>query len=383
MRLAFTNVGAHGHVNPTLAVIDELVARGCDVHYLAPEPFRACLESAGAAFHAYDSLFEAAPRVRAESGFDTADLPLRLAEDCAHSLPQLLARLETLAPDLVVYDALCHGGRLAARRLGIPAARLCPVLPTNEAWNVPKALGLPPPLASRELREKVLARVLPVLQAHGLGALPPAEIFDFQASLNVVQLARAFHPAADRFGAGFEFVGPCLREFPPGDGGDELFISLGTVFNDWPEFYRHCFAAFGDDGRPVRMSTGRAASELSLPATFEVAPYVDQRRALSKSRAFVTHGGINSLMEAAFHGVPVVVVPQMPEQRVNAARVAELGMGIVLPPEKVGEESLRRAVGTVCENPSFRTAARAIGDWGRAAGGARRAADLLQVFASC
>ena len=127
MRIAFTNVGAHGHVNPTLEVARSLVERGAEVHYFAPEPFRAAIAETGARFEPYESFFEGASP-RSESGFDVAELPIRLAEDCALSLPQLLPRLKALAPDLVVYDALCHGGRLAARRLGLRAARICPVL---------------------------------------------------------------------------------------------------------------------------------------------------------------------------------------------------------------------------------------------------------------
>ena len=49
-------------------------------------------------------------------------------------------------------------------------------------------------------------------------------------------------------------------------------------------------------------------------------------------RAFLTHGGINSLLEAAYHGVPVVMLPLMADQLDNAMRAEELGMGLTIRP---------------------------------------------------
>ena len=44
---------SHGHVNPTLGLVDALVRRGERVTYFASEPFRERVEATGAAFKAY------------------------------------------------------------------------------------------------------------------------------------------------------------------------------------------------------------------------------------------------------------------------------------------------------------------------------------------
>lgn len=41
-------------------------------------------------------------------------------------------------------------------------------------------------------------------------------------------------------------------------------------------------------------------------------------------KAFITHGGSNSMYESAFHGVPVVCIPIMGDQLDNAAKVSWL-----------------------------------------------------------
>lgn len=51
---------------------------------------------------------------------------------------------------------------------------------------------------------------------------------------------------------------------------------------------------------------------------------------LQRATAFVSHGGMNSTMESLYYGVPMVVIPQMPEQAMTARRVDELGLGLML-----------------------------------------------------
>ena len=47
-KLLFINGPAEGHINPTLAVVQELVRRGEEVVYFTTENFRERLESTGA-----------------------------------------------------------------------------------------------------------------------------------------------------------------------------------------------------------------------------------------------------------------------------------------------------------------------------------------------
>jgi UDP:flavonoid glycosyltransferase YjiC (YdhE family) len=47
------------------------------------------------------------------------------------------------------------------------------------------------------------------------------------------------------------------------------------------------------------------------------------------TRLFISHCGIHSIWEAAFHGVPVIGVPVQMEQRENALKLASHGMGEV------------------------------------------------------
>lgn len=89
--------------------------------------------------------------------------------------------------------------------------------------------------------------------------------------------------------------------------------------------------------------------------------WIPQNDLLSDGRVrlLVTHGGVNSIVEAAFHGKPLVVVPLSLDQPANAAAVVQRGFA-----ERVElsdpdfAESLRRAVGRVLNDRSYADEAR-------------------------
>jgi hypothetical protein len=51
VKYAFMNFPTFGQINPTLAVVEELVERGQEVVYFLPESFRSLIEHTGASFH--------------------------------------------------------------------------------------------------------------------------------------------------------------------------------------------------------------------------------------------------------------------------------------------------------------------------------------------
>ena len=54
-KIVFFCIPAHGHTNPTLGVVRELVARGHQVWYYSYNTMREKIESAGAAFVSCDA----------------------------------------------------------------------------------------------------------------------------------------------------------------------------------------------------------------------------------------------------------------------------------------------------------------------------------------
>ena len=226
--------------------------------------------------------------------------------------------------------------------------------------------------------------------------MPPLQITDLMSSttaLNIVFVAPDFQPSADTFGDRYLFVGPSIpshqspREFPLDQLDPSrplLFISLGTIFNNQPEFFKTCFEAFGDTPYQVVLSAGTHIDRNALgarPINMLVASYVPQLEILSRSSCFITHAGMNSTMEALYYGVPMVAIPQMVEQAMTARRIAELGLGLHLDPSTVTAATLITGVGDVLADDALRARVAAMQTRTRAAGGYQRAADTLVAFA--
>lgn len=67
----------------------------------------------------------------------------------------------------------------------------------------------------------------------------------------------------------------------------------------------------------------------------------------ANTRAFLSHGGLNSIYEAMYHGVPVVGVPLFGDHYDTMTRVAAKGMGIMLHWKYMSEEDLYTALTSV------------------------------------
>jgi MGT family glycosyltransferase len=68
---------------------------------------------------------------------------------------------------------------------------------------------------------------------------------------------------------------------------------------------------------------------LQHPA-FRIVPFVPQQGVLRHSsvKAFLSHCGMNSISESLFNGKPILGMPMFGDQHYNAARVADLGVGL-------------------------------------------------------
>jgi MGT family glycosyltransferase len=114
--------------------------------------------------------------------------------------------------------------------------------------------------------------------------------------------------------------------------------------------------------------------------------FVPQLDVLDRVDAFITHGGMNSAHEGLLAGVPLIAVPQQPEQamvamQVNATRVG-LGLQLHPPYGDVSADDLRQALDSVLADASYAERAAALGAQMRAAGGAPRVVELLHEFAA-
>ncbi len=89
---------------------------------------------------------------------------------------------------------------------------------------------------------------------------------------------------------------------------------------------------------------------------FVIGPSMPQQEILSHKnlRAFITHGGLLSLMEAVHYGKPVIGIPIFNDQKFNMAQASSQGYGITLDYNNITEAGLRSAIDALFNDTSFR-----------------------------
>ena len=384
----------HGHVAPKLAVVEELGRRGERVIYYSTPRSQARIEATGAEFRPYAFPYEAFdPTPPTEGLFSDMERLLNLTKQM---LPDLLGELRALQPDYLLLDSKSIWGNLAGQILGLPAVTLSvvfalhPTLVTVE-YLAPRLYGG----ASAEVLRRALIHLHRYVelaqevdrcyQTHSPNVV---EFLGNPQPLNIIFTSQLFQLAGEHFDERYQFVGPSIgtrteaTDFDMTELGDEplVYISMGTVFNDLPDFYRACFAALAELPCQVVLSIGRNLDRQTLgeaPANFHLCTYAPQLQILERAALFVTHGGMNSANEGLLYGVPLLVVPQRGDQYMVAARVAELGAGLPLFPHEVTVDRLRERVAYLLADPNFRRQAQQVAQSLRDAGGYQRAADEI------
>jgi UDP:flavonoid glycosyltransferase YjiC (YdhE family) len=312
----------------------------------------------------------------------------------AEERAQALSALESSIPGLIAIDAEAIAAErpdvvLAANLTGAVAAR---------AAGIPSALVFLQPHGARTVqaftdhieRSRALERVLEEA-ADAAGLVLVEGMPELGAGTTIP------FPWAARSAGKVRYTGPLLadpvEELPPraelrarhagvrdeplvyatiGGGSTligEAFLQLVVeMFRRAPEL--RGFIATGLDVLPERLT--------ELPDNVILRGFVPGTELVAASDVTVFHGGSSTLMTTIACGTPSVVVPSMAEQEDNAASLAANGAGIVLEKDALTPEGLLSAVQTILRDDRFRAGTARLQALGRRAGGATRAAELVE-----
>ena len=383
-KIVFFSIPAHGHTNPTIPVVTELVNRGHQVWYYSFLEFQGKIEGAGATFVACDKFLPQASQKELDRkvGKDFASLIEMIVDTTIALDEKVCTELREIQPDCIVFDSLCLWGKLFAQKLGVPY--ICST--TSFAFNQYTAKLMK--RSFMELWRMIVGmprinKKIQLLKDHGYDVENFVSIIQNDNETDtIVYTSKEFQPMVDTFSERYAFVGPSIRQFPPvqNDNKDRkvVYISLGTVLNQNQDFYQKVIQAFANTDYEVVMSVGEKTEISSLgniPGNFTVNNSVDQISVLQTTDVFITHCGMNSASESLYFGVPMVLYPQHGEQRVVAERVAKLGAGLKIKEKK--PKYLAAVVAEVLENRTYRENAQKLSETLRNAGGAVKAADVI------
>ncbi|MEV8366503.1 macrolide-inactivating glycosyltransferase [Streptomyces niveus] len=385
--IAMFSIAAHGHVNPSLEVIRELVARGHRVSYAIPASFAEKVAVTGAEPVIYTSTIPTDDDPDAW-GTELIDNLEPFLADGMQSLPHLAEAFEDDRPDLVISDITSYPAPILAHRWGVPYLQLSPNMVAWDGYEEEVGAAQTAQLEESERGRAYRTRFQAWLDENGMDL--PMDRFVVRPERSIVLIPKALQLFADRVDESvFTFVGACQGE--RADQGDwerpagaekVLLVSLGSANTKQPGFYRACVEAFGDlPGWHVVLQIGKFVdpSELGeIPGNIEVHPWVPQLAILKKADAFITHAGAGGSQEGLATGTPMLAIPLAVDQFGNADTLVQLGVARQLPMEDVTAEALREAVTALVADPEVARRGEEIKQDMAKEGGTHQAADIIE-----
>lgn len=215
MKIVFFCIPAHGHTNPTLGVVKELIENNHEVYYYSYEIMREKIESTGAKFvpcDQYDTQTELTnedkEKIAKDLVFSTnliVDLTLNLDD-------AILKDMQELKPDVIVSDSMAFWGKLIAKKLNIPFISST----TTFAFNKYSARVMRSDGPSLFQMLKSIPKINKSLKRLREKGYEVKSIFDIIANSNdtstIVYTSKLFQPFAETFSDNYDFVGPIMRD---------------------------------------------------------------------------------------------------------------------------------------------------------------------------
>ena len=369
MRILFVNLPYHGHVIPTIGLVQELIKAGHQVTYLMPYDWEERIADSGAEFLGYENNSQLDKQIR--NAFFKAE--------------------EVIASyDLVLYEQFFFVGKHLAEKHGKKCVRIFTAPATNkELMRAFISSGGPMGI----FRIPLIGTLWTQDCVKGLGIKLKCrnwldEIVENPPDCNLVYTLHSFQPFAEDFPKEqFHFIGPSVYDRKEADLQSVpfgvIYISIGTILKGAEKFFRACMDAFQNENVMVIMSVGKnfdIAKLGKLPENFIVRNHIPQVAVLKQAGLFITHGGMNSVSEAMVSGVPMLVIPFVSDQPMNARQVEKLGLGKVLDYKTITADTLRDAAFSVMKDWQIQENIRKIQDEIAHAPGNRGAVKIVETY---
>lgn len=363
-RILFINAPAHGHVNPTLPLVSALVKAGHSVDYLITEEFREKVQYCGG---------NLIPFYR-NTDIDSKN-KLNFYKFIHGLFKEINIKIKELAPQ---YDVIFVGGMNPSikdleKDIKKPIIFCSAVFLQDEdtlKYHFKKSMGISNRLNFIILNSnfrKLLSKIV-ISNIFSIKVNDILTMFSPQSStLNVIFTSKYFQPLGESFNCKCLFIGPTPtisvkdNTFPINELRNSnkkiIYATLGTVFNRWTGFFESIIEAFNESEYLVVMSTGskeRIKEIGNIPKNFIVRDFVPQAEVLKYADLFIAHGGMGSVSDGMYLGVPMILVPLGADQFFNAYRLQELGAGKVLKKKEVTAENLRREAEFVMRSDKFK-----------------------------
>lgn len=213
MKIAWFCIPAHGHTNPTLALVKEMTDAGHEVFYFSFEMFREKIQNAGAHFISCDDYdFEMKDKENADRvGKDMAFATELLVSSTLALDEMVKEKVDIIKPDIMVVDSVAYWGKLIAMKYNIPYVSSTTTFAFNRYSAKYMKRGFSETLKMLLTMPKINKQIKR-LQDKGYPVKGILDIIQNDNETNtIVFTSKIFQPCADTFSDKYHFIGPTIR----------------------------------------------------------------------------------------------------------------------------------------------------------------------------
>ena len=211
-KIACFCIPAHGHTNPMLPVVSELVKRGDEVRFYSFNEFEEKIKKTGAEFISCDPyLLELSEKEEAAlKRVSTTDMAIQDMRITVSMNDFLAGEFETFAPDVVFSDSVCFWGKLNAWKFKVPLV----VSNSTFAFNRLSSRYMknsPAEIAGLIFGLPRMAEEAKKLEPYGYHIKNPLVLVQNDNDTDsVVYTSRKYQPYAESFSDHYLFAGPSV-----------------------------------------------------------------------------------------------------------------------------------------------------------------------------
>jgi UDP:flavonoid glycosyltransferase YjiC (YdhE family) len=361
LRVLCTSTGGVGHIHALAPVALALRARGHHVHWAVAEDGSGTVAKLGFDWSTAGMTTSARRAAAATDLAAIMQLPMAhrrgpmFAAFFARAAGPLMQRdlapvFERVQPDLVVREMaeLAAAPMAAARNIPLVTVAFSGVLTETARRVVIDDLG--PLWRSEGLDNPSWSDVYGQLYLH-----PFPASFGQRPDSAAVRQVRAGVPAAGDDPAGWLLDVSTER--------DCVYITSGTEPAATTFPWREVFSAVDAVGLDAVATIGPHVDPATLgtvPSGVRVERFIPQTALLERVTAVISHGGAGTVLGAAAHGRPQLVIPLFADQWDNAIAVRDAGCGVLVHPDRRSAADIEAALRVLLDGSSHRDAAELV-----------------------
>jgi MGT family glycosyltransferase len=206
--------------------------------------------------------------------------------------------------------------------------------------------------------------------------VPMPRNLDWQVSYDHGSLMHYFGSLVDDFEAGSTW------KKPVDDSRPLVYVSLGTLQCANRGLLKTIDAALARCSINAIFGAGNWQHVKRSQDDFDalqVLDYAPQKKILKHVSLCITHGGMNTVIEALFYGVPLIVLPITNDQPGIAQRVSHAGVGVVENVKTISVERMETAIISVLQSNEIRSRVVQMQKSIRESGGVVKAAEYVEA----